>query len=165
VQPQPVVGAWSTALCDCCAQPGGCRRSLYTCACHACAFGDLAVASPAQAFPFAGPDGWAKACVAFPCFPLLGCMARSGLRREYTLAGDPMLDLWVSMYCSCCATCQAYREVLIRRAAAEAALWHRGEVGLPQGSFPVQGVPAAFVASAQAGAYTPPVLQEALKNY
>ena len=119
--------------------------------------------APSDAFPFAGQGGgWHNACCTYALFPLLGCMARSGLRREYGIAGSHVLDLWLSLYCSACATCQAWREVQIRRTAAEAALWEAaapvgGQTWLPQGSFQV---PSEVAESS----YVPPQLQQAVMS-
>lgn len=157
---------WSTALCDCCSEPGGrdnCTRTLcilifvqlhcprfivssfsitgcYTGCCPSCALGRLAELHSDGDFLCAGNScglcflHWTFA--ALPCLvgfilfmPLGGLFAwlvtlpvRMGIREKYGIAGNPCFDCLVVTFCETCATCQQYRESVIRGTKPGSAL-------------------------------------------
>ncbi|CAN6235257.1 unnamed protein product [Urochloa humidicola] len=112
VQGNPQAGAWSSGLCDCFDDVGGCCLTFF---CPCVTFGRIAgivdqgatscCASGALYFLLSAATG-------LGC--LYSCCYRSKLRSQYALTETPCADCCVHLCCEACALCQEYRELKSR---------------------------------------------------
>ncbi|OEL30226.1 Protein PLANT CADMIUM RESISTANCE 3 [Dichanthelium oligosanthes] len=112
VQGYPAAGAWSSGLCDCCDDAGGCCLTFF---CPCITFGRIAGIVD---------QGATSCCVSGTLYFLLSavtglgclysCCYRSRLRSQYGLTEKPCADCCVHFCCEACALCQEYRELKAR---------------------------------------------------
>ncbi|PNH05560.1 Protein PLANT CADMIUM RESISTANCE 3 [Tetrabaena socialis] len=121
--------AWSTGLCNCCADPGGCGTCFCSFCCAPCQYGKNVERIPASEV-YCGSNCCGAGC----CFCLLGLMsfvpgvglscfvhmgARNYIRMKYGIPGNGCSDCATTWCCIPCALCQESRELTIRQAVQE----------------------------------------------
>uniref|UniRef100_A0A0E0KRI1 Uncharacterized protein n=1 Tax=Oryza punctata TaxID=4537 RepID=A0A0E0KRI1_ORYPU len=105
----PPVASWSSGLCGCCDDVGGCCLTFF---CPCIAFGRIAEIVD---------QGATSCCASGTLYMLLAtatgfacaysCCYRSRLRQQYGLEEKPCGDCCVHWCCHPCALCQEYREL------------------------------------------------------
>ncbi|XP_048553811.1 cell number regulator 2-like [Triticum urartu] len=102
--------AWSTGLCGCCDDVGGCFLTW----CFPCiTFGRIAEIVDEGEIPCCASGSlYVLMCMTTGLgMGLYSCFYRYKLRRAYGLAEKPCADCCVHFFCGACALCQEYREV------------------------------------------------------
>ncbi|XP_066346733.1 cell number regulator 2-like [Miscanthus floridulus] len=113
VQGNAAAGAWSSGLCYCFHDVGGCCLTFF---CPCVTFGRIA---------HIVDQGTTSCCVGGSLYMLLtavtglgaclySCIYRSKLRSQYGLTEQPCADCCVHLCCEACALCQEYRELKAR---------------------------------------------------
>ncbi|KAF8703351.1 hypothetical protein HU200_032149 [Digitaria exilis] len=112
VQGNAPAGAWSSGLCDCFDDVGGCCLTIF---CPCVTFGRIAgiVDQGATSCCASGTLYLLlQAVTGMACF--YSCCYRSKLRTQYGLTETPCADCCVHFCCEACALCQEYRELKAR---------------------------------------------------
>ncbi|PUZ47501.1 hypothetical protein GQ55_7G170100 [Panicum hallii var. hallii] len=107
----PPGGAWSSGLCGCFDDVGGCCLTFF---CPCVTFGRIAgiVDQGPPSCCASGALYLLLSAAGLGC--LYSCCYRSKLRARYELAETPCADCCVHLCCEPCALCQEYRELKAR---------------------------------------------------
>ncbi len=101
---------WTTGLCQCCQDPAGtCDHIL----CGCCQFGRQCAALEGRSNEL--EPKWCLAMFFCGCFnTCFICQMRSKIRERFDIAGSPVMDCALSVFCGPCVHCLNGRELTNR---------------------------------------------------